>query len=309
MSCSANPFDAPPALAVTVADCAVLTADTVAANPADVAVAGTVTEAGTVTAWLLLERLTADPPVGADPLNVTVHASVPEPVMEELLQLIALTDGAAEAPAPLRLTAIVEFVEELLAMASCPVTDPAAVGANCAVRTIAWPGFRVAGKVAPLTEKPAPVSVPALILTGAVPVDVNDIDFVTAVFNATLPNDKDVVLALRVGTNGALAFSRRTKVFDVPFALAVRITDWVELTAATVAVKVAVLEPAGTASDDGTDTAVLLLERFTVTLPLVAADESDTVQLSVPAPLRLELWQEIELRLGCVEAPPLDPFP
>ena len=81
------------------------------------------------------------------------------------------------------------------------------MGANCAVRTIAWPGFRVAGKVAPLTEKPAPVSVPALILTGAVPVDVNDIDFVTAVFNATLPNDKDVVLALRVGTDGALAFS------------------------------------------------------------------------------------------------------
>jgi hypothetical protein len=98
-------------------------------------------------------------------------------------------------------------------------------------------------------------------------------------------------------------------VFDVPFAVPVRITDWVELTAATAAVKVAVLEPAGTASDDGTDTAVLLLERFTVTLPLVAADESDTMQLSVPAPLRLELWQEIELGLGCVEAAPLDPFP
>jgi hypothetical protein len=65
----------------------------------------------------------------------------------------------------------------------------------------------VAGKVAPLTEKPAPVTVPALTLTGAVPVDVNVIDFVTAVFNATLPNDKDVVLALRVGTDGALAFS------------------------------------------------------------------------------------------------------
>jgi hypothetical protein len=64
----------------------VLTDDTVAVNPVLVEVAGTVTEEGSVTALLLLERLTTAPPLGADPVNVTVHASVPAPVMDELVQ-------------------------------------------------------------------------------------------------------------------------------------------------------------------------------------------------------------------------------
>jgi hypothetical protein len=73
-------------LAVSVAVCEVLTDDTVALNPALVAVAGTVTEAGTETALLLLASPTAIPPVGAEPVSVTVHASVPAPVIEALLQ-------------------------------------------------------------------------------------------------------------------------------------------------------------------------------------------------------------------------------
>ena len=75
-----------PVAPVIVAVCAVVTADTVAENDALVAAAGTVTEAGTTTALLLLERLTLKPPVGADPVNVTVQASVPAPVIDELLQ-------------------------------------------------------------------------------------------------------------------------------------------------------------------------------------------------------------------------------
>jgi hypothetical protein len=86
LSCRANPIDVPPALAVMVADCAALTDDTVAVKPVLVAVAGTVTDAGTATAGLLLETLTTTPPVGAEPVNVTVHASVPDPVMDALLQ-------------------------------------------------------------------------------------------------------------------------------------------------------------------------------------------------------------------------------
>jgi hypothetical protein len=85
-NCSENPIEVPPVAAVIVADCAELTADTVAENAALVAAAGTVTEAGTTTALLLLERLTLKPPVGADAVRVTVHASVPDPVMDELLQ-------------------------------------------------------------------------------------------------------------------------------------------------------------------------------------------------------------------------------
>ncbi len=71
-----------PAEALTMAVCAVLTADTVAVNPALVAPAGTLTDAGTLTALLLLLRLTVSPLYGAAPVSTTVHASVPAPVNE-----------------------------------------------------------------------------------------------------------------------------------------------------------------------------------------------------------------------------------
>jgi len=73
-------LDAPPEVAVRVAVIAVLTAVTAAEKLALVAPAGTVTEVGTVTALLLLESVTACPPVGAAELSVTVQLSVPAPV-------------------------------------------------------------------------------------------------------------------------------------------------------------------------------------------------------------------------------------
>ena len=74
---SATVLDALPAVAVTVAVCADETAATVAVKLAEVAPAATVTEAGTVTAELLLASVTARPPVGAAAVSVTVQASVP----------------------------------------------------------------------------------------------------------------------------------------------------------------------------------------------------------------------------------------
>lgn len=43
--------------------------------------AGTITEAGTLMAAILLDRCTRMPPVGAAVLVVTVHVSEPAPVM------------------------------------------------------------------------------------------------------------------------------------------------------------------------------------------------------------------------------------
>jgi hypothetical protein len=57
-----------------VTDWLVVTAVVVAVNAADVAVAGTVTDTGTVTAALLSDRLMSTPPAGAAPESVTVHA-------------------------------------------------------------------------------------------------------------------------------------------------------------------------------------------------------------------------------------------
>ena len=89
----------PFALAVSVAVCAVLTADTVAEKLALVAPAATVTDAGTDTAELLLARFAANPPLPAAALSVTVQLSVPAPVMEPLVQVRPERAGVAVPPA------------------------------------------------------------------------------------------------------------------------------------------------------------------------------------------------------------------
>lgn len=83
-SCMAKFADALPALAVSVAVCAVLTAATVAEKAALAAPAATVTVAGTVTAELLEARLTANPAAGAAPFNDTVQLAAPAPTMDAL---------------------------------------------------------------------------------------------------------------------------------------------------------------------------------------------------------------------------------
>jgi hypothetical protein len=118
------------ALAVRVTASLVLTAETVAVKPAVVAPAATVTLAGTVTALLLLARLTANPPVAAAAFRVTVQLSVPDPVIDPLAQLRALNTGT---PVPLRLTRVEEPLEELLVRVREPEAAPAAVGSNCTV--------------------------------------------------------------------------------------------------------------------------------------------------------------------------------
>jgi hypothetical protein len=68
----------PPRFAVMTAPPAAGTALVVTVNVVDVLPAGTVTLAGTTAEALLLDRVTAAPPPGAAPLNVTV-AVEPEP--------------------------------------------------------------------------------------------------------------------------------------------------------------------------------------------------------------------------------------
>ena len=116
-----------PVAAVSVAVCALVTAATFAEKAAVVAVAGTVTEAGTVTALLLLASATLRPPVGAEPDRVTVQVSASAPVMEVLLQDTALTVGVTVVPVPLRVTVA---AGALLAIVNCPVEEPALVGSN-----------------------------------------------------------------------------------------------------------------------------------------------------------------------------------
>lgn len=68
-----------------------------------------------------------------------------------------------------------------------------------------------------------------------------------------------------------------------PDAEAVSVSVCVVVTAATFAVKAALVDPEDTVTLDGTVTADPLLERETTVPPLGAALLSVTVQLSVPA--------------------------
>ena len=117
-NCKAKVFDTPPVLAVRVTDCAVVTEVTVAVNPALVALAGTTTVAGTVTAVLLLLNPTLTPPLPAAELSVTVQLSLPEPVIDALLQVSPLKVPAAAAPVPVKLITAVPLVDEVLWMVS-----------------------------------------------------------------------------------------------------------------------------------------------------------------------------------------------
>lgn len=162
----------PLALADNVTVCAAATADTFAVKPTLVALAGTVTEPGTVTAELLLDRLTASPPLGAAAVSVTVHASVPNPVMVALLQdrVLSAAGPVLVAPVPFRVITDVEAAEEPLAIVNCPVAVPAAAGVNCTFKLYVPPGATVIGTlVEPTTAKGCPVRSTWAIWTGVEP--------------------------------------------------------------------------------------------------------------------------------------------
>jgi hypothetical protein len=138
-----------PDAAVRVAAWELETAAMFAVNAVLDDAAGIVTERGTVTAELLAESPTVNPPVGAEPERLTVHGFAIDPVIDVDLQVTALTVGATLMPVPLRLTA---WVGALLEIVSCPVVELAVVGLNWTVRTTAWPGFRVTGRLPPRAE-------------------------------------------------------------------------------------------------------------------------------------------------------------
>jgi hypothetical protein len=127
----------PLADAVSVTDWAEVTDDTVAAKDPVGAPAGTVTEEGTVTALLLLDRLTANPPLPAAALRVSVQGSPPPPVIELRLHDTELSPGLAEPvelldpPSPFNLIFSEGLAKELLEMVSCPVESPVAFGSKC----------------------------------------------------------------------------------------------------------------------------------------------------------------------------------
>jgi hypothetical protein len=81
--------------------------DTVGVNPALVALAGTTSVAGAVTAALLLVKFTLRPSPSAATVSVTVQLSLPDPVMDPLRQESALNAAGTAASVPVGLIAAV----------------------------------------------------------------------------------------------------------------------------------------------------------------------------------------------------------
>jgi hypothetical protein len=189
-SCTAYVLETPPAVAVSVAVCAVFTAVAVAVKGALEDPAATVTEAGTVTALLLLDRLTTVALVPAA-VSVTVHASVAAPVSQALLHETPLNCGC---PDPL--SAIVPPLGALLAIVTVPLTAPDVAGSKPTVSVAACPGLSVNGVLIPVTVNPGPLTATPLIVSAAVPDDVTVTDCVVAVFSGSVPNATVVELRL-----------------------------------------------------------------------------------------------------------------
>jgi hypothetical protein len=175
-------------------------------------------------------------------------------------------------------------------MVSVPVAAPPAVGSNCTLRVAGVPGFTVIGNFAPGSENPAPVTDAELTVTGDEPVAVSVTDCVAGLFSETFP--KEMLVALMLSVAPAAVPSCSAKFFETPFAVAVKVADCAEVTAETVAENPALVAFAGTLTEAGSVTALLLLARATLSPLLGAAALRETVHVSVPA-LVIEPWVQL----------------
>ena len=201
---------------------------------------------------------------------------------------------------PLKATVAVGLVDALLVTESCPVADPVAVGLKVRVTFRVWPGFRVAGRLTAGAEKPVPVTEIAFTVTAAVPLEVRVRVCVVELFTTTAPNETLVALMVKAGV---AAFSCRATLCDELPELALTVADCAVVTEATVAVNDTLLAVAGTVTELGTVTALLLLARATLTPPVGAEPERLTVQESDRAPVIEVVPQETALTVGATAVP------
>lgn len=192
-------MDTPLKIAVRVAVSVDVTAEAVAVKPAVREPDATVTLAGTLTAELLLDRVTTWPPEDAGALRVTVQASVAAPVMVAAVQPMELSVPGDASPVPLRLMRTVPLVAALLLTVMEPVAAPDEVGSKVTCSVVDCPGLSVTGKVAPDMVKPVPVNAAELIVTAEVPDEVRVTDSAVGVLRFTSPKARELVLTLRAG--------------------------------------------------------------------------------------------------------------
>ena len=160
----------------------------------------------------------------------------------------------------------------------------------------------MAGKLPPETVKPVPEIESELMVTATVPLEVRVTDLVTAVPNATLPNETDVALRLKPGV---AALSCNAKLCEELFSLAVSVAVCGVPTELTLAVNEAVDAPGTTDKLEGTVTAALLLTSVTFKPVDGAGELRDTVHAVAAEPVNELLAQANAL----IDAPIADADP
>ena len=204
------------------------------------------------------------------------------------------------SPVPLSATTAVPPVGAFDVTVSEPLAAPAFCGSKFTCRVTAFPGFSVTGKPGPVIANPAPLTVAALTVSGAVPVERTVTNCgVACVFTVTSPKARLLALRLIAAVPPVCTGSScRLKVAELVPSVAVMIAVCVVVTAAAVSVKFALLRLAPTATLAGTTAAESLLDRLTVPPLLPTAPLSVTTQLSVPAPVIVLLLQATAVTVG-----------
>jgi hypothetical protein len=249
-------LETPLAVAVMVTLVLEETEPAVAEKAAPVAPAATVIEAGIVSAVLLSESATTRPPVGAAAVRVTVQEVVPPVVIEVGAQErvlgtisgVTVTEAVLEAPLLVAVTTTAVLEETAPAVArNKALVDPAA--------TVTEAGTVSAALLSESATTRPPVGAAALRVTvqEVVPPVVTEV------------GAQDRVLGMGSGVTVTEA------VLEVPLPVAVTVTTVLAETAPAVAKNEALVDPAGTVTEAGTESAALLSESATAKPPVGAA--------------------------------------
>src|ERR1700735_4715425 len=144
------------------------------------------------------------------------------------------------------------------------------------------PGFKVTGAVIPVAPNREPATEIEEMVSGAVPEEASVTDCVPVLPTETLPNDTDEALTVKAEV---AAFSCSETVLEALPVVAVSVATCVLLTGAAFAMNAALVAVAGTDTEPGTVTELLLLARLTFRPPAGAAPDKLTVHASASEPV------------------------
>ena len=263
-------FDVPFQVAVSSAEpLAVTAAAALAVNVALDVPAPIVTDAGTVTAALPLDRLTLIGLVTTF-VRLTVHVELPGGVNVPGVHARLESTGGAGAFSARLAVFDVPFQVAVISAEPLVLTATAALAVNVAL------------------DVPVPIVTDAGTVTAAFPLDrLTLVELIAALVRLTvqveLPGGVKVTgVQLKLDRTGTGALSVKVAVFDVPLQVAVISAEPLALTAAAaLAVNVALDVPAPIVTDAGTVTAAFPLDRLTL-VELIAALVKLTVQVELP---------------------------